>query len=98
MKIEKFQEIQIAPCGANCMICMGYMKSDKNCPGCRKGNNNKPNSCISCRIKNCNKLVENDFLYCHECEQFPCKKIKHLDDRYKKNYNLESRHFKTNKI
>ena len=88
MKTDTFQKVQIAPCGANCMICMGYLKSIKNCPGCREGNINKPNSCISCRIKNCNKLIENDFNYCFECEKFPCKKIKHLDDRYRRNYNF----------
>lgn len=88
MEIDTFQEDQIAPCGANCLICMGYMKSAKSCPGCRKGNINKPNSCISCRIMNCNILIEKNLVYCYECEQFPCRKIKHLDDRYQKNYNF----------
>ena len=50
MKTDNFKEDQIAPCGANCMICMGFLKSKKNCPGCRKGNKNKPNLKISPNI------------------------------------------------
>ncbi len=88
MKKLEIQICQIAPCGANCAICMSYLKKENGCPGCRGGNESKPKTCIRCRIKNCEELVNNNFIYCYECSKFPCTRIKQLDNRYQRNYNF----------
>ena len=82
------QICKIAPCGANCIICMSYLKKENACPGCRADNENKPKTCIRCRIKNCDELIDNNYVYCHECRKFPCTRMKQLDSRYQKNYNF----------
>ena len=79
-------EKQIAPCGANCIICMAYLRTKNHCPGCRFDDKNKSISCIQCKIKNCHELNDNNMKYCFECKKYPCDKIKHLDKRYRKNY------------
>lgn len=78
----------ISPCGANCVICMGYLRSENSCPGCREDSNNKPNNCVRCSIKNCIELIEHNYIYCYECKKYPCKRLEHLDNRYKTNYNF----------
>ena len=75
----------IAPCGANCAVCMGYLRKD-GCPGCRGGDENKPSNCVRCRIKNCVELTTNHFTFCYECHKFPCKRVEHVDMRYRTNY------------
>lgn len=76
----------IAPCGIICDICLGFQRDKNKCVGC---NNTgfKPTHCNNCRIKLCceEKVKENK--YCVYCNDFPCKLIKHLDNRYKAKYN-----------
>jgi len=86
MKRYEMVEEQIAPCGANCLLCMAYLRTRNHCPGCRFDDTNKAKSCIQCRIKNCTELKDNNLHYCSECNKFPCEKIKHLEKRYRKNY------------
>jgi len=88
--LEKIEILirHIAPCGANCVNCMSYLKKEKSCPGCRDNNINKPFHCARCRIKNCDELRNNNFDYCFECRKFPCKRMKQLDNRYQTNYNF----------
>jgi len=88
--LEKMEILirHIAPCGANCVTCMSYLKKAKSCPGCRDNNINKPFHCVRCRIKNCDELRDNNFDYCFECRKFPCKRMKQLDNRYRTNYNF----------
>jgi len=88
MKKFIIQIDQIAPCGGNCVTCMSFLKKEHSCPGCRKGNEDKPKTCISCRIKNCNELISNNFTYCYECKKFPCARMKQLDNRYRRNYDF----------
>jgi len=76
----------IAPCGINCRLCMAYAREKKACPGCRGDDRDKSKSCVVCRIKNCEKLVEGNFEYCFECGDFPCARVAHLDKRYRTNY------------
>jgi len=76
----------IAPCGANCIICMAYLRKKNHCPGCRFDDQNKAKSCVQCRIKNCLELNRNKLKFCYECTNYPCEKIKHLDKRYRINY------------
>jgi hypothetical protein len=77
---------QASPCGIVCTICMGFLRTKNSCPGCRFEGRYKSKSCIACRIKNCDELVNNGFTYCYECSKFPCAWMKHLDNRYRKNY------------
>lgn len=76
----------IAPCGANCATCMGFLRSENRCPGCRMGDDNKPRSCARCVIRNCDELENNHHKYCFECSGFPCKRLIQLDHRYQTNY------------
>jgi hypothetical protein len=85
MNKHEMIEMQIAPCGANCTICMAFLRSKNNCPGCRFENKNKAKSCIQCKIKNCEEY-DKSITYCFECSKYPCEKIIHLDKRYRKNY------------
>ena len=74
-----------APCGMNCLVCYVHLKDKKPCPGCLNKDNNKPERCKTCKIKNC--AQEKGFTYCYECLYFPCKLIKNLEKSYSKRYN-----------
>jgi hypothetical protein len=77
----------IAPCGINCRLCRAYARDKKACPGCRsKDVTFKSNSCVTCKIKNCETLVNGKLQYCFDCNQFPCERLIHLDKRYKTRY------------
>jgi hypothetical protein len=78
----------IAPCGMNCGICMAYLREKKKCPGCRVFDKDEPVSIARCRIKNCANFKNSKLKFCFECEEFPCKNIKHLDKRYRTKYNM----------
>jgi hypothetical protein len=87
------KEELIAPCGMNCALCVSYLagKHDLNskgfhrkyCPGCRP------------RGKNCTfmkshcSLVGNGLVhFCYECSDFPCRRLKDLDKRYRTKYRM----------
>jgi len=75
----------IAPCGMNCSICMAYLREKNKCSGCRSSNKGKPVSILECKIRKCDKSFSK---YCFNCEEFPCKRLKHLDKRYRTKYNM----------
>jgi len=75
----------IAACGMNCSICRVYLRKRNNCPGCRASDNGKPITRQECGIKNCDKSASG---FCFDCEEFPCKKLNHLDLRYRLKYNM----------
>lgn len=79
-----FTEEMIAPCGMNCGICSGFLRSENRCPGCFSGRkvNGRP---IKCSRRLCKKR---EGKYCFECKDFPCDSIKRLDDRYRKRYGM----------
>lgn len=78
----------IAPCGMNCRVCYATMREKGNhCPGCLGGEKNKTQSCISCRIRNCDHRKVNA-KYCYSCDTFPCSRLKQLDARYQKKYSM----------
>ena len=79
MTKNELKEEYIAPCGINCMICLGFLRAKNPCPGCKKLSSN-------CVIKNCKELNNNSYTYCYECSKFPCRRIKQLDNRYKTQY------------
>ncbi|MHB8069800.1 MAG: DUF3795 domain-containing protein [Desulfobaccales bacterium] len=78
----------IAPCGMNCSICLAYLRERNKCPGCRGSNDNKPVTRTKCKIKNCANFLEANATYCFECNNHPCVNLKHLDKRYRTNYNM----------
>jgi len=83
----------IAPCGMNCGICSGYLAFSNNIPK-KKG---KISHCRGCRPRNkqcayikghCDNLKYNRIKFCFECTEYPCERLKHFDERYKKNYEM----------
>lgn len=78
----------IAPCGMNCTLCYAYQRSKNHCPGCRIDDEGKAFSCVNCRIKNCENFNDTSKSFCYQCESYPCKRLKHLDKRYRTKYNM----------
>ena len=76
----------IAPCGLNCRLCRAYVRDKKACPGCRGDDSVKATTCVTCRIKICEKRVGEGRLYCFGCDEFPCERLIHLDKRYRSKY------------
>jgi hypothetical protein len=76
----------IAPCGMNCNVCRAVLDKSgraKQCPGCVP----RGKGCMHCGGM-CKNLRDREVRFCHECEDFPCKKLKHLDKRYRTKYNM----------
>jgi hypothetical protein len=74
----------IAPCGMNCNVCRAVLDKEgknKKCPGCRP----RGEGCIFGKGL-CDKLVNSQIDFCHECESFPCARLKRLDKRYRTRY------------
>ena len=77
----------IAPCGMVCAVCSGYLalKHDVKekgvrmayCKGCRP----RDKKCAFLK-KRCELLLNKNVEFCYECEEFPCKNLKHIDNRY----------------
>lgn len=80
----------IAPCGMNCALCMARLIRVKNlCPGCRGDEVYKPKNCVNCVIVNCDHFQETNHKYCSsKCENFPCTRLKNLDQRYRTKYHM----------
>jgi hypothetical protein len=86
-------EEMIAPCGMNCGVCSSYlaMKNDLKkkgilrsyCAGCRPRGKN----CAFMK-KACEKLGNGLVQYCYDCEEFPCRRLKRLDKRYRTFYHM----------
>ena len=83
----------IAPCGMNCGVCANYlaMQNDLKKKGFHKS------YCTGCRPrgKNCTSMSEHcDLLgkglisFCYECGDFPCRRLKALDKRYRTFYHM----------
>ena len=80
----------IAPCGANCGICVAYFgyrmdgeKRKHSCPGCRS----RQSLCAFIK-KQCFKLAANQIEYCFECTVFPCDRLNALDNRHRSKYGM----------
>ena len=87
------EEKLIAPCGMNCGLCIAYQFREKDlnkkgfhkkyCPGCiPRGENCKHMARI------CSLVGEGKVRFCYECEDYPCKRLKSLDKRYRTKYNM----------
>ncbi len=87
------EERLIAPCGMNCGICTSYlaMKHDlkkkgfgkKYCPGCIPRGKN----CTFMK-KQCALLGNGPVRFCYECKDYPCRRLKALDKRYREKYHM----------
>jgi GNAT superfamily N-acetyltransferase len=83
----------IAPCGMNCSLCIAYQaqKYDldkqgfrrKYCPGCLPRGKN----CMHMK-DSCNKVGNGLIRFCYMCADFPCKRLKALDKRYRTKYHM----------
>lgn len=85
---SSFPVDMIAPCGMNCGICIGHLRESKQCPGCHGDDENKPKHCVNCRIVNCEKIGNSASGFCYECDEYPCKRLKALDKRYRMKYSM----------
>lgn len=85
---ELAREDLIAPCGMDCRLCYAYIRDKNACDGCRGDDANKMVSCLTCRKKNCEKLISGGFSYCYECDSYPCASLKGLDKRYRTKYSM----------
>jgi len=83
---DEIESIMYAPCGMNCKVCYKHLSSKKPCKGCLNSDEDKPEHCRKCSIKNCTK--EKEITYCFECRGFPCKLIKNLEKSYIKRYRV----------
>jgi hypothetical protein len=79
----------IAPCGMNCGLCYAYLRDKNKCPGCRSGGSPNSNYIKKCIIRNCDILKKKKFKFCsNKCENFPCKRLRNLDKRYRTKYKM----------
>lgn len=81
-------KILIAPCGTNCGFCFAFLRVKNKCTGCRGCDQNKPISRTACKIKNCQFFQNENATFCFECESYPCKRLTHIDTRYRTKYNV----------
>jgi Protein of unknown function (DUF3795) len=89
----KIDEALIAPCGMNCGVCSGYLalKYDVKskgirmsyCAGCRP----RDKKCAFLK-KRCQILLKGQVEYCYECQDFPCQRLRDIDQRYKTLYRM----------
>src|SRR5512133_1797920 len=87
------EEQLIAPCGMNCALCVSYLAqkndlqkqgfSKKYCAGCLPRGKN----CAFMKGQ-CALLGEGRVRFCYECAEFPCRRLKHLDERYRTRYHM----------
>jgi len=83
----------VAPCGMNCAVCSAHLalKHDVKskgirmpyCEGCRP----RDKKCAFLK-KRCELLLNRKVSFCYECDDFPCERLKHIDDRYKTHFHM----------
>mgnify|MGYP002814046489 CR=1 FL=1 len=88
MKKNKISKKLIAICGMDCHLCSAYKREKNGCLGCKEKIGLRLDSCNRCKIRNCEKAVNGNLLFCFNCESYPCKKIKHIDKRYRTKYSM----------
>ncbi len=75
----------VAACGMNCSLCIGYIRAKNkcDCDGCLT-----PNTKCSkkCTLRYCTKRKGK---YCNQsCTSFPCQHLKNPDRRYRAKYDM----------
>jgi len=83
----------IAPCGMNCSVCANYLAMQNDlkkkgfhksyCSGCRPRGKN-----CAHMSKQCDLLGKGLVSFCYECGDFPCRRLKALDKRYRTFYHM----------
>ncbi|MDI3536098.1 MAG: hypothetical protein PWP16_808 [Eubacteriaceae bacterium] len=83
----------IAPCGMNCSLCFSYQITKyelnkkgfkrKTCDGCLPRSKN----CLHMGDR-CQLLKNGKVRFCFECPEYPCKRLKNLDKRYRLKYHM----------
>jgi hypothetical protein len=76
----------IAPCGMNCGICLAYLRKERRCLGCYIEDADIRPYLMRCVIRNCETIKNSESGFCYECEEYPCKRLKQLDKRYRIRY------------
>lgn len=77
-----FRTTLIAPCGMNCAICSAFLREKNRCGGCYEPDR----LCsINCTISACERVRGR---YHHTCGDFPCRRLKQLDKRYRTKYGM----------
>ncbi len=71
----------VAPCGINCNICSSHLRKKKPCPGCPERASDFKGKCV---VINCEERKSSPSGYCYECRKFPCRRIRGIDERYRK--------------
>ncbi len=91
--VRLMEERLIAPCGMNCAVCVSYlaMKNDlkrkgfskKYCAGCLPRGQN----CLFMK-KQCDRLGKGLVRFCYDCVDYPCRRLRALDERYRTKYHM----------
>ncbi len=77
-----FRTTLIAPCGINCAVCSAFLREKNRCPGCASANHSFRRHCS---IAACSEIKAR---YRHGCGNFPCRRLKQLDLRYRTRYHV----------
>ncbi len=87
-KSMPMEEQLIAPCGMNCAVCSAYLALKHEakskgiripyCSGCRP----RDKKCAFLN-RRCQLLLNGQVEYCYECSDFPCERLRAVDQRYK---------------
>jgi len=87
------REDLIAPCGMNCSLCVSWQFGQKDlnrlgfhrkyCPGCIP----RGEHCTFMGDR-CGKLGKGLVRFCTECGEYPCRRLKDLDRRYRTSYHM----------
>jgi hypothetical protein len=88
-KLNPIAEELIAPCGMNCAICSRYLSyvnhlKRSQCIGCRPSK--RRCTCLFEKCTGINNTSRGNWSFCIECNQYPCKQLKRMDNRYRNNY------------
>ena len=79
----------IAACGMNCAICKAFSRKRNPCPGCRLIDQKSAKNRLHCIVRDCNILKEKNWMFCSDkCDEYPCKRLKALDKRYRTKYHM----------
>jgi hypothetical protein len=83
----------IAPCGMNCGLCINYLAQTNDlkkqgfhksyCPGCIP----RGKHCTYMH-GNCELLGTGQVRFCYQCGDFPCRRLKDFDKRYRGRYHM----------
>ncbi len=93
MASSSMKEELVAPCGMNCAVCASYLAMRNGlkkkgigktyCAGCLP----RAKNCAFMK-KQCKLLGEGRVRLCYECADFPCRRLRTLDKRYRTFYHM----------